>query len=294
MKRILLTTAAAALLLSPLACDFEKTGNQLLAKRVMVGTLLSTPDINFSPSAAAGIDAGTLPDGGSVIDDRITVPGQTAAFVFFGTREGDQGTPEPIANANVRIEVVNGSQFNLENEGAGTYGHTSDFGDDAGVKYQSGATYRFVAVENGTSHVGSVEQAPALERIERLHPAEGYVQHTANQPITLQRPAVTGGATRTHGFVTVVPLSSSGQKGEPTYTSVPKDPLGFIELVALPTSPSLAPSITIPGTAFPQKDSNCLVIFQTMKTGGADSDNLFVGSALLVGTADVGLVHTQK
>jgi hypothetical protein len=291
MKRILLSTAAFALLLSPLACDFEKTGNQLLAKKVMVGTLLSTPDVAFSPSAAAGIDAGTLPDGGSVIDDRITVPGQTAAFVFFGTREGDQGTPEPLANANVRIEVVNGSQFNLENEGAGTYSHTSDPGEDAGVKYQPGATYRFVAVENGTSHVGAVEQAPALERIERLHPAEGYVRHTANQAITLQRPAVSG--ERTHGFVTVVPLDSKGEKGQPTYTSVPKDPLGFIELVALPTAPSLAASITIPGTAFPQKDTNYLVIFQTMKTGGAESDNLFVGSALLVGTADVGLVHTQ-
>jgi hypothetical protein len=291
MNRLLLTTAATALLLSPLACDFEKTGNQLLAKKVMVGTLLSTPDVAFSPTAAAGIDAGTLSDGGTF--DQVTVPGQTAAFVFFGTREGDQGTPEPIANANVRIEVASGGQFNLENEGSGTYGHTSDFGEDAGVKYQSGKTYRFVAVQDGTSHVGTVEDAPALERIEALHPAEGYIRRAANQSLTLQRPALTGNQERTHGFVTVVPLSKNGDKGQPTYTSVPKDPLGFIELVALPTSPSLAASLTLPGDAFPQKDSNYLVIFQTMKTGGADSDNLFVGSALLVGTADVGLVHTQ-
>jgi len=30
-----------------------------------------------------------------------------------------------------------------------------------------------------------------------------------------------------------------------------------------------------------------------VKTGGPESDNLFVGSALLVGTADVGMVRTQ-
>ncbi len=293
MNRLLLSTAVTALLLPLLACDLEKTGNQILAKRVMVGTLLSTPDVAFSPAAAAGIDAGTLPDGGPVIDDKITVPGQTAALVFFGTREGDQGTPEPIANANVRIEVVNGSQYNLESEGAGTYGHTSDFGDDAGVKYQPRATYRFVAVENGTSHVGTVEDAPDLEKINALHPAEGYVRHTANQGLTLQRPAVAANQERTHGFVTVVPLSDNGDKGEPTYNSMPKDPLGLLELVALPTAPSLAASLTIPGEAFPQKDSNYLVIFQTVRTGGAESDNLFVGSALMVGTADVGLVHTQ-
>ncbi|HEX8438465.1 hypothetical protein [Archangium sp.] len=291
MNRLLLSTAATALLLSPLACDFEKTGNQFLAKKVMVGTLLSTPDVAFSPTAAAGIDAGTLSDGGTF--DQITLPGQTAAFVFFGTREGEQGAPEPIANATVRVEAATGGQINLENEGAGTYGHTSDFGEDAGVKYQPGKTYRFVAVQNGTSHVGTVEEAPALERIEALHPAEGYLRRPANQPLTLQRPAVPSNQERTHGFVTVVPLSKNGDQGQPTYTSAPKEPLRLLELVALPNPPSKAASLEIPGSAFPQKDSNYLVIFQTMKTGGPESDNLFVGSALLVGTADVGVVHTQ-
>ena len=84
MKRLLLSTAATALLLSPLACDIDKTGNQLLAKKVMVGTLFSTPDVDVSASAMAGLDAGTLPDGGIRQEDRITIPGQTAAFVFFG------------------------------------------------------------------------------------------------------------------------------------------------------------------------------------------------------------------
>ncbi|HEX8824398.1 MAG TPA: hypothetical protein VF794_31035 [Archangium sp.] len=292
MKRLLLSTAATALLLSPLACDIDKTGNQLLAKKVMVGTLLSTPTVDVSYSAMAGLDAGTLPDGGIREEDRVTVPGQTAAFVFFGTREGDQGQPEPIANATVRLEAVNGKQYNLDNTGVGTYGHTSGFEDDAGVKYQSGATYRFVAVQDGTSHVGTVEEAPSLERIAALHPAEGYVKHMANQGLTLQRPPAAGGKPRTLGFVTVFPLSTNGEKGQPTYSNVPKEPLEFLQLVAVPTEWQAA-NIPIPGSAFPQTNSNYLVVFQTVKTGGAESDNLFIGSALLVGTADVGMVHTQ-
>lgn len=292
MKRFLLSTAATALLLSPLACDIDKTGNQLLAKKVMVGTLLATPDVDVSLTAMAGLDAGTLPDGGFYDEDRLTVPGQTAALVFFATREGDQGTPQPVANANVRVEAVNGTAINLEGSGAGSYSHTSDFADDGGVKYKSGATYRFVAEQDGASHVGTVEEAPALERIEALHPAGGYVRHVANQGLTLQRPPVAGGKERTLGFVTVFPLGDNGQKGQPTYTNVPKEPLAFLELVAIPVEWQKA-TIAIPGSAFPQADSNYLVVFQTVKTGGPESDNLFIGSALLVGTADVGMVHTQ-
>lgn len=289
MKRILLSAAATALLLTPLACNFD----QLLAEKVMVGTLLSTPDVDVSLNAMAGLDAGTLPDGGVPEDERLTIPGQTAAFVFFATRNGEQGgTPEPLADATVHIETQNGSPITLENKGLGTYSLTSDFADDAGVKYQNGATYNFVAVHGGNSHVGQVKDAPALERIETLHPAGGYVRHVANQGLTLQRPS-TGGKERTLGFVTVVPLGANGEKGEPTYTNVPKEPLEFLEIVALPTEWKQS-TLSIPGSAFPQKDSNYLVIFQTVQLGGPQSNNLFTGSAMLVGTADLGLVHTVE
>ncbi|WP_395830119.1 hypothetical protein [Archangium violaceum] len=286
MKRLLLSTAAAALLLSPLACD------QLLAEKMMVGTVLSTPDVDVSLSAMAGFDAGTLPDGGFYEEDRLTLPGQTAAYVFFGTRNGDQGTPEPISNATVRIETQNGNTLNLENKGPGTYGLMSSSGEDAGVKYQSGTTYRFIAVQDGDSHVGSVEDAPAQERIDTLHPPAGFVRHLANQELTLRRPAVAGGKERTIGFVTVIPLSSDGDKGEPTYSNMPTDPLGFLQLAALPADWK-RDTLTIPGSAFPQPQSNYLVVFQTVRSGGAESNNLFIGSALLVGTADVGMVRTQ-
>lgn len=292
MKRLVLSAAVTALLLSPLACDFSKTGNQLLAEKVMVGTLFSTPDVNVSAAAMAGYDAGTLPDGGIPEGERITIPGQTAAFVFFGTRNGEQGAPEPLGNATVRIETQNGSPLNLENKGAGTYSQTSDFLGDGGIKYQSGATYRFVASQGGSSHVGVVENAPSLERIDALHPQKGFVSHTANQGLTLQRPDVANNQERTLGFVTVVPLGQNGEKGAPTYSNAPKEPLDFIQLVASPLAWQQA-SIAIPGTAFPNPKSNYLVVFQTVRLGGPESDNLFFGSALLVGTADVGMVHTQ-
>lgn len=290
MKRILLSaTAATALLLTPLACNFD----QLLAEKVMVGTLLSTPDVDFSVYAMAGGDAGTLPDGGIPEgEDRVTIPGQTAAFVFFATRNGEQGTPEPIADATVHIQAQNGSPLALDNSGLGTYSLTSNFADDAGVKYQNGATYNFVAVHGGNSHVGQVKDAPALERISTLHPAEGYVRHKSGLGLTLQRPA-NAGKERTLGFVTVFPLGQNGEKGEPTYTNMPKEPLEFLEIVALPTEWKQS-TLAIPGSAFPQKDSNYLVVFQTVQLGGPESNNLFTGSAMLVGTADLGLVHTVE
>ncbi len=292
MKRLLLSAAISSLLLSPLACDFEKTGNQLLAEKMMVGTLLSTPDVNVSKSAMYGGDAGTLPDGGIPENDRLTLPGQTAAFVFFGTRGGEQGSPEPLSDANVRLEVQNGNTLNLDNKGAGTYGTTSNSGEDAGVKYQTGANYRFVASHGGNSHVGVVEGAPAQERIDALHPTGGYIRHTASQGLTLRRPSVGGNKERTLGFVAVVPLGMNGVQGDPTYTNMPTKPLDIIQLVAMP-SDWQQETLSIPGSAFPKPDSNYLVIFQSAKMGGPESNNLFIGSALLVGTADVGVVHTQ-
>ena len=292
MKRLLLSAAATCLLLSPLACDLQKTGNQLVASRVMVGTLLSTPDVNVSAAALAGLDAGTLEDGGIPDSERITIPGQTAVGVFFGNRTSATGAPEPLADATVHVELQGGPSVALENKGVGTYSVTSGPEDDGGVPYQSGANYRFVAEEAGATYQGLVEKAPAVERIATLHPPAGYVHHTMNLNLTLQRPAVATGQTRTLGFVTVLPVSSTGDTQPPTYTNLPTDPLSIIELVAAPIDWT-KDTVEIPGSAFPQANSNYLVIFQSAKSGGPETDNLFLGSALIVGSADVGVVHTQ-
>jgi hypothetical protein len=287
MKRLLLSVALAASSLAPLACDLEKTGNQIAADHVMVGTLLSTPQVDVSASALAGYDAGTFgPDGGDV----ISLPAQTAAVVFLGTRSGENSQPSGIPGAAVTVQPVDGQATTLTEDGAGSYSRTS-VGEE-GFQYQSGATYQFIAAQGGTRYVGQVDNAPVKETVAAFHPPEGFLSIARNTALSFDRPAVAEGQDRTLGFITVVPLSAEGAQGEPTYTNVPKTPVQFLQLVGLP-GPYREARVTIPGTAFPQGNQTYLVIFQAVRMGGAESDNLFLGSALLAGTAEVGVVRTN-
>jgi hypothetical protein len=289
MKRILLSAALAASSLAPLACDLEKTGNQLAADTVMVGTLLATPQVEISGSALAGYDAGTFggADGGA---DVISLPAQTAGAVFFGTRNGENSQPSGVTGATVTVQPVGGQATELEEDGAGSYSRTSV--GEAELKYESGATYQFIASRGGTRYVGQVDNAPVQERISVFHPPEGFLRIAANTALAFDRAAVPEGQDRTLGFVTVVPLSATGAQGEPTYTNVPQTPVQFLQLVGLP-GPYREARVSIPGSAFPQRNQTYMVIFQAVRLGGAESDNLFLGSALLAGTADVGVVRTN-
>lgn len=285
MKRLLFLTAAAVSLVAPLACDLEK----LTAEKAMVGTLLSTPAVEISPSAAAGFDGGfPTADGGEAT---VTIPAQTAALVFFGTRQGEGAAePAPISDATVRIQPQGGQAVGITSDGAGFYTRTDD--SDGELKYQEGATYDFIVTSGGEQFVGRVENAPKQEKVDALHPPAGFVRMNANTGFSFTRRAVAASEERTVGFVTVVPISSSGDRGEPTYTNTPKTPLQFLELVAIPAQWK-SDTVDIPATAFPQRDQTYLVIFQTVRMGSAESSNLWFGSALLAGTADVGVVHTN-
>jgi hypothetical protein len=287
MKRLLLIPAIAVCLIAPLACDLEKTANQLTAQTVMVGTFLSTPDVPFSPEAAAGFDGGVQPDGGQTT---VTIPGQTVAVVFLGTREGENSVPSGLTGATVRLQPQGGQAVTLTADGAGSYSRSDN--SDATLKYQDGATYQFIAERSGERYVGKVENAPAKELIAALHPPEGVRRISANTSLTLERADPPSGQERTLGFVTVVPVSDSGQQGQPTYTNAPKTPLEFLQLVAFPLD-WRQKQVVIPGSAFPDPRQTYLVIFQSVRSGGPESENLFLGSALLAGTADVGVVRTH-
>ncbi|QSQ28235.1 hypothetical protein JY651_23795 [Pyxidicoccus parkwayensis] len=282
-----MSVALAASSLAPLACDLEKTGNQLAADHVMVGTLLATPQVDISASAMAGYDAGTFgPDGGDV----ISLPAQTAAVVFLGTRSGENSQPSGVAGASVTVQPTGGQATSLTEDGAGSYSRTSVGEED--FKYQSGATYQFIASQGGTRFVGEVENAPVKETIAAFHPPEGFVRIDSKTELAFDRAAVPAGQDRTLGFVTVVPLSADGSQGKPTYTNVPQTPVQFLQLVGLP-GPYRETRVAIPGTAFPDANKTYLVIFQAVRLGGAESDNLFIGSALLAGTAEVGVIRTR-
>ncbi|MBN1209323.1 MAG: hypothetical protein JXB05_31015 [Myxococcaceae bacterium] len=287
MKHLLLLSALAGCLLAPLACDLGKTVDQISAETVMVGTLLSTPDVSFSPEAAAGLDAGVQADGGQ---SSITIPGQTVAFVFLGTREGENSAPEGLTGATVSLERQGAQKVSLTSDGAGAYSRSSN--SDEALEYQSGATYSFIAERGGERFVGVVKDAPVQERIDELHPAEVIRRMPANTELSFNRDPPPANQDRTLGFVTVVPVSDNGEQGEPTYSNAPKTPLDFLKLVALPTE-WRQERVTIPGTAFPDPGQTYLVIFQSVRLGSPETTNLFLGSALLVGTADVGVVRTQ-
>lgn len=283
MHRLPLLFTAAACCLLPLGCDLDK----LTADTVMVGTLLTTPEVRISPAAFLNVDTGTPPQNG---EGDLVLPAQTAAFVFIGTRDGEGGSPQGLSGATVTLRPQNGTGVELTPDGSGAYSRSVN-GDDS-LKYQSGANYQFIAERNGTRYEGRVENVPPQEKLSVLHPPEGVVRLNAGQSLTLERAAPASGQDRTIGFVTVVPLSQNGARGKPTYSNVPTEPLDFVELVAFPSDWKQA-RITLPPEAFPSPQQTYLVTFQSVRSGGAESDNLFLGSALLAGTADVGVIRTR-
>lgn len=294
-------TLAALALLAGSACDLQKIGNQATAKTVAVSTLLTTPPIEVKGAAIAGngfdaglpdLDGGLLFDGGITFDDGgIKIPEQNLAFVFFGQRQGESPDSPPVgtAGATATLKEVGGGNFTLDDQGSGTYA----LSPDAGFVYKPNATYQFEFVLAAQTYVAEVERVPGKENIPEFHPAAGFVELNAGQSMTFIRPDPPQGQNRNFGFVNVFPINNQGSQGQPTYTNIPTTPLGFIKLLLAPTDWTTT-SVEIPGTAFPNPDSNYIVVLQSAKLGGPKSDNLFSGSAILAGTADVAIIKTRK
>ncbi len=289
------------------ACDLQKTANQISARTVVVATVLSTPPVTIKPEAIAGIDAsipsfdagGIVFDGGLPIDFRdagIPIPAQNVVVLFLGQRQGDSldVAPTGLAGAQVTLQQAGGAAFRLTETGGGNYLLS---GDDAGFKYQSNATYSFSVLSSGETYVAEVAQVPPEERIGAFESPRGFIDQSAGQPLTFVRPEPAPGQRLNLGFVNVFPIDPSGKQSPmPTYTNVPTTPLQFLKLVGDAVGAQTeyrAQSITIPGTAFPDRDRNYIVLFQSAKTGGPKSDNLFSGSAIIAGTAAVGIVKTR-
>lgn len=295
------------------ACDLGKTANQITARSVVVATVLTTPPITIKPEAIAGLDASFLQlDAGFLADSGITfdagvlpinlndaglpIPPQNLVVVFFGQRQGDGLTAPPagVAGATVTLQQAGGGSFQLADQGGGNYLLA---GDDAGFKYTSNATYQFNIVSAGEAYVAEVTQVPPEERILAFESSRGFIDQPSGQPLTFVRPEPAPGQRLNLGFVNVFPIDPNGKQAPtPTYTNVPKTPLDFLKLVGDAVGAQTeyrAQSVTIPGTAFPERDKNYLIIFQSAKTGGPKSDNLFTGSAIIAGTAAVGIVKTR-
>ncbi len=311
-KLAILGAIIATATIAPLACNFD----QLTAEKVMVATVLSTPNVEIDPFAFAGFDFSTdggcgTSDGGSACFDaggfdasfpsdsgfsisdggKVVVPGQTGAVIFFGERQSslDQA-PTPIEGATAKVSPEGSTEITLKEVGAGAYQLTSV--DNGEFKYIDGATYRFTASKDGENFIGKVEKAPGRENIPEFHPAQGYRDHVRGQGFTFNRPEPPQGEERNLGFVTVFPVKDTGEKGNTTYTDLPSDALAFLKVLALPADWKKT-VVTVPGTAFPDKDTTYVLVFQSVKIGGPESANLFTGSAILAGTADVAVFKVK-
>ncbi len=310
-NRKLLFAAALAALVFLSACElFNKTSAQVTARKVIVATLLHTPAVEVRPEAVAGLDAsfpffdGGFPffDGGFPLDSGFTfdggfsiiIPAQTAVFAYFGTRNGEglsQDAPTAVMGATMSLQRRGGTEVKLKDQGSGTFQLTS--ADDSKLSYESNGDYLFTASAEGQAFVGIVESVPAEEKIAAFRPdGKSYIDHVANAEFVFARPDPPNGKERHLAFVIVVPISRDGKQGQPTYTNVPKTPLEYLKL-ALAPSDWKTTTVTVPGLAFPDKDKNYLILVQSAKLGRPDSDNLFIGSAMIAGTADVGIVKTQ-
>jgi len=285
-------------------CELSTIGKQAQAKTVAVSTILTTPTVEIKAGAVAGngfdasipeldggFDAGSLGDAGLFLSDAgFAIPAQNLAFVFLGQRQGQSldSAPMGTAGASAKLIQVGGPSYPLTDQGSGNYA----LSPDAGFVYADNATYQFEFIVSGTTYVAEVAQVPARENIAQFRPAAGYVELEAGTEFTFTRPDPPQGQDRNFGFVNVFPVSRQGQ-GQPTYTNIPMTALGFLKLIAFPQEWK-STSVTIPGSAFPDRDANYIVVLQSAKLGGPKSDNLFSGSAILAGTADVAIIKTRK
>ncbi len=278
------------------ACDLGKVTSQATAKTVAVSTLLATPAVEIPLQAVAGngFDAGLgALDAGSLLTDAgITVPPQTAVFVYFGQRQDENLLVAPVGTpgAKVTLKQIGGGSWSLVDQGAGTYALLD--AADAGFSYLGNATYDFTFELSGSTYVGEIVRVPTPETIAAFHPAAGYLAIAAGAPVTFQRPEPPTGQELQLGFVSVFPITASGQQSKPTYTNVPQTPLAFLKLVLAPSDWKQL-TVTIPGAAFPDRDHNYVIVLQSAKLGGPKSDNLWTGSAILAGAADIGVVKTN-
>ncbi len=299
-RRVCLPLGSAFALSMWFGCGLDKTAKQATAKAVVAATILSVPSIQVSASALAGAvpglngpDGGLAFDGGRPLDNALadaglTLPAQSSLTVYFGQRQGDvfSTTPVGVTGAEVSVAQVPGSSVLLSETGQGNYTLVGTT-----FRYQDNATYEVRVVSQAVNYVARVDEVPALERIEAFHPPSGFVSLASNAAFSFSRPAPTAGKKRTPAFVTVFAVEG-GNKGATTYTTIPSKPVDLLKLVVSPDAFATA-EVTVPGSAFPEAGRNYIVMLQSAKLGGPQSDNLFTASTVIAGTADVAIIKTR-
>lgn len=262
------------------SCDTTQ-GQKITATTFAAATVLATPDYNLQ----------VVFDGGLI--DAGTIPGVVTAGLYFGQRDPTDLTkaPTPLAGANTTVSFT-GTTVPLPDQNNGKYSQNS--AQNPQLVYTVGAVYTFQMAYQSQSYAGAVT-APPQEQITQFHPSPyAPIVVAAGSPLTVNRTIPTGGQSLLPAFTVVIPLDASGNQREPSYTNVPQTPVDLLNFV-VNDAQWTQPTINIPGTAFPSAGTNYLVTVTAVKQGDQSqfSTNLFVGSAFVAGTADIGLVQTQ-
>lgn len=291
LTRALVALTALALPVFLAACDLglaEELVEKAQADKLLAASVLATPEYDLSGTIDSYLpDGGTQDDAGTSEGDDDEgmlpqkVPGQVTANVFFAQQSVTEPAPKGIAKAKVTLSY-GGKTFQLEDKGGGNYALTNQ--DDENFVYQPGTEYVLKLVHEGTTYEARVT-SPSEQKVAEFHATPGKpIEVGVKRTLKLTRENAEDIA-----FTTVVPMSASG-KGEPTWSDFPTDPMQLLELVAADEKWRQS-TITVPGEAFPTGDTVYLISVNTVKKAET-SNNLRLGSVMLVGTADIGAAKT--
>ncbi len=225
-------------------------------------------------------------------------PRAASATIFFGNRPSVTTLqPDPVNGATVTITDTANLSTTAAPVDAGIYVVSSIGG---GLTYDPGATYTFTLVDSNHTTYTATGTAPTQEAVSQLQttftddggvPLPVFTQIAANTAFTLTRSAAQVNGQLDIAFVTV--FSIQGQTLSPTFTwtNAPQQPVDFLNLITNDSS-WRQPSVTIPAAAFPTAGLY-LVALTAVSKGQPTSTDLFTGSAVLLGTATVGVLDAR-
>jgi len=277
MPRLVAALAALALLAG---CEaVQKLENH----KVMAAVVIRSPDLD---SAGQGLPA-------------LHVTGVAAAQVFFGERQDSVSQPPTgLSGAAVTLAWAGTSSGSvvLQPVSQGWYQVTGGF------DYAPGTTYTFTVVYLGDTFTGTVSAPPQAPRIKELagaivpqvfppFPVPTFYLGFDHQTVSRDGDDV--------AFYSATDVAGAAA-GAVTCSNQPFGDAGAMIQLLLDPSPWKVPAFTLfrsdrtsaaAQRCFPQ-ESSYLVTLTTVKTGSVSS-NLFLGSGVLAGASDAGLLILQ-
>jgi hypothetical protein len=226
-------------------------------------------------------------------------PTATFASVFFGNRPTETTVqPDPVPGATVAIADDAGlSTVATATAQAGFYAATSL---DGGLRYDSSAEYDFTITDDAGVVYTAAGSAAPQEQVAQLQtqfvddggfPAPVFAIASVGSPFTLTRSAQEVNGQLDVAFTAVFGLTNGAPSANPTWTNAPEQPSDFLQLI-VNDAQWRAATVTIPGSAFPSPGFY-LVTLTAVREGSATSDDLFSGSAVLLGSSVAGVLDAN-